>query len=137
MAYNAIDIARKIVSRTDVENGEFLTQIDREEPINTDGYGRIMLTDAMRKSLANAQESLVQGRCLTEEMFQTRFAKWSEERRILPNQDLIPEDLLGTAWQEIDQEYQQKNLVDDGEAIDLETFRADLHRMIEEVYARP
>ena len=52
-------------------------------------------------------------------------------------QNLIPEDLLGAAWQETDQEYQQKNLVDDGEAIDLETFRADLHRMIEEVYARP
>lgn len=26
---------------------------------------------------------------------------------------------------------------DDGEAIDLETFRADLHRMVEEVYAEP
>ena len=29
-------------------------------------------------------------------------------------------------------------IVDDGgEAIDLETFRADLHRMIDEVYAEP
>ena len=28
-------------------------------------------------------------------------------------------------------------LSDDDEAIDLETFRADLHRMIEEVYAEP
>ena len=29
-------------------------------------------------------------------------------------------------------------IVDDGgEAIDLETFRADLHKMIEEVYAEP
>ena len=37
----------------------------------------------------------------------------------------------------IDQVYQQKDLADDDEAIDLETFRADLHRMIEEVYARP
>lgn len=27
--------------------------------------------------------------------------------------------------------------IDDGEAIDLESFRADLHRMIEEVYAEP
>ena len=26
---------------------------------------------------------------------------------------------------------------DDGEAIDLETFRADLHRMVEEIYAEP
>jgi len=26
---------------------------------------------------------------------------------------------------------------DDGETIDLETFRSDLHRMIEEVYAEP
>ena len=28
-----------------------------------------------------------------------------------------------------------KALQDDGEEIDLETFRADLHRMVEEVYA--
>ena len=26
---------------------------------------------------------------------------------------------------------------DDGEAIDLETFRADLHRMVDEIYAEP
>jgi uncharacterized phage-associated protein len=50
----------------------FLTQIDREEPVD----GRVVLTDAMRESLAKAQESLAQGRCLTEDMFRTRFAKW-------------------------------------------------------------
>lgn len=115
----------------------FLTQIDCEKSINTDGYGRIVLADAMRESLANAQESLVEDQCLTEEMFETRFAKWPEERRSLPEQDLIPEELLGAAWKEIDQVYQQKDLADDGETIDLETFRADLHRMIEGVYARP
>ncbi len=137
MAYNAIDIAKKIVCRTDVEHGDAVTnlklQIDHEEPVD----GRVVLTDAMRESLAKAQESLAEGRCLTEDMFQTHFAKWSEERQSLPNQDLIPEELLGAVWQEIDQVYQQKDLADDGEAIDLETFRADLHRMIEEVYARP
>ena len=36
------------------------------------------------------------------------------------------------------QEDLSKTIVDDGgEAIDLETFRADLHRMIDEVYAEP
>ena len=45
-----------------------------ERDIKRDGC--VVLTDAMRESLAKAQESLAQGSCLTEDMFQTRFAKW-------------------------------------------------------------
>ena len=54
----------------------FLTQIDREEPFRTDGEGRIVLTERMREAVYKAEQSLAEGRCLNEEMFQTRFAKW-------------------------------------------------------------
>ena len=54
----------------------FLTQIDREESFRTDDAGRIVLTERMRESVYKAEKSLAEGRCLTEEMFQTRFAKW-------------------------------------------------------------
>lgn len=54
----------------------FLTQIDREEPFQTDESGRIVLTEQMREAVYKAEKSLAEGRLLTEEMFQTRFAKW-------------------------------------------------------------
>lgn len=64
MAYNAIDIAKKIVCKTDVE------------PFRTDEDGRIVLSDKMIESIHKAEQSLAAGTCLTEEMFQDRFSKW-------------------------------------------------------------
>ena len=54
----------------------FLTQIDRHDEFLTDENGRIMLSDNMREAVYTAEKSLADGTCLTEEMFQTRFAKW-------------------------------------------------------------
>lgn len=54
----------------------FLTQIDRDEPFQIDELGRIMLTENMREAVYKAERSMTEGTCLTEEMFQTRFAKW-------------------------------------------------------------
>ena len=54
----------------------FLTQIDRDEPFQTDELGRIMLTENMREAVYKAERSMAEGACLTEEMFQTRFANW-------------------------------------------------------------
>ena len=54
----------------------FLTQIDRDEPFQTDELGRIMLTENMREAVDKAERSMAEGACLTEEMFQTRFANW-------------------------------------------------------------
>ena len=98
MAYSVIDIAKKIVCKTDVEHGLwkhhkigeeitneelrsfFLPQIrdekDGSEPFLTDEFGRIMLTDTMKGSLQKAEESLAEGTCMTEEKFQARFAQW-------------------------------------------------------------
>ena len=48
------------------------------------------------------------------------------------------EDLWRTIEQDPELLLKPSEIVDDGgEAIDLETFRADLHKMIEEVYAEP
>ena len=54
----------------------FLTQIDRDEPFQTDELGRIMLTENMREAVYKAERSMAEGTCLNEEMFQTRVAKW-------------------------------------------------------------
>ena len=48
------------------------------------------------------------------------------------------EDLWSAIAQDEELLLKPSEIVDDGgEAIDLETFRADMHRMIEEVYAEP
>lgn len=53
-------------------------------------------------------------------------------------QNMTQEDLWHTIEQDPELALSPSEIVaDDGEAIDLETFRADLHRMIEEVYAEP
>lgn len=54
----------------------FLTQIDRDEPFQTDEHGRIILTANMRDAVYKAERSMAEGTCLTEEMFQIRFAEW-------------------------------------------------------------
>ena len=46
------------------------------ENIKTDERGRIILTERMKNSLNKAQQSLEEGRCLNQEMFRKRFAKW-------------------------------------------------------------
>ena len=61
-----------------------------------------------------------------------------QQMRMEKGQNVSQEDL----WHAIEQnpELTLKPSVitaDDGEAIDLETFRADLHRMVEEIYAEP
>lgn len=47
-----------------------------QEEIITDERGRIILTERMKNSLNKAQQSLEEGRCLNQEMFRERFAKW-------------------------------------------------------------
>lgn len=54
----------------------FLTQISRDVAFLTDETGRILLSDTMRGAVGKAEQSLAAGDCLTEEMFQKRFAKW-------------------------------------------------------------
>ncbi len=53
-------------------------------------------------------------------------------------QNMTQEDLWHTIEQDPEFALFPSEIVDDDEeAIDLETFRADLHRMVEEVYAEP
>ena len=47
-----------------------------QEDIKTDERGRIILTEEMKNSLNKAQQSWEEGRCLNQEMFRKRFAKW-------------------------------------------------------------
>ena len=47
-----------------------------QEEIKTDERGRIILTEEMKNSMLKAQQSLEEGRCLNQEMFRKRFAKW-------------------------------------------------------------
>lgn len=54
----------------------FLTQLSYGQEFRTDENGHIMLSDNMRIAVRSAEKSLEDGTCLTEEMFQTRFAAW-------------------------------------------------------------
>jgi hypothetical protein len=42
-----------------------------------------------------------------------------------------------TAWQEVEEECKDMVSEDDEETIDLEAFRTELHKMIDDVYAEP
>ena len=48
---------------------------------------------------------------------------------------MIPDDVCRIVWQEVEDEYKDKVCEDDEEAIDLETFRTELHKMIDDIYA--
>lgn len=47
-----------------------------ERDVKTDEAGRILLTEKMKEALRNAEQSLAEGRCLNQEQFHERFAKW-------------------------------------------------------------
>ena len=60
------------------------------------------------------------------------------QMRVLPDCDMTQEKLWHAIEQAPELQLKPSEIVDDGgEAVDLETFRADLHKMIEEVYAEP
>ena len=50
--------------------------IDSDGPFKTDDLGRIILTKDMKEAVGQAERDLEEGRCLTEESFRERFAKW-------------------------------------------------------------
>ena len=55
-----------------------------------------------------------------------------------PKREMTQEDLWRTIEQDPELTLKPSEILDDDdEVIDLETFRADLHKMIEEVYAEP
>ena len=61
-----------------------------------------------------------------------------QQLRRMPEQDIAQYDLWRAIEQYPELTLSPSKIVDDEEdAIDLETFRADMHRMIEEVYAEP
>ena len=48
----------------------------KETPIATDEFGRVVLTKVMRQAVYSAERDYEDGKCLSEEQFQQRFAKW-------------------------------------------------------------
>lgn len=52
------------------------SDIEKEEPFRMDEFGRIVLTKEMQKAAHQAERDLESGKCLNEEAFQKRFAKW-------------------------------------------------------------
>ena len=46
------------------------------EALATDEFGRVVLTSEMRQALYSAGRDYEDGKCLSEEQFQQRFAKW-------------------------------------------------------------
>lgn len=50
--------------------------IGLNDPFKTDEYGRIELTPQMREAAAIAERDYEEGKCLSENDFKQRFAKW-------------------------------------------------------------
>ena len=50
--------------------------IEKDDPFKTEDCGRIVLTNKMREAVLQAECDYEEGRCLSEEAFQKRFAKW-------------------------------------------------------------
>ena len=50
--------------------------LEKNRPFKTDESGRILLTKEMKDAVRIAECDLEAGRCLNEEAFQKRFAKW-------------------------------------------------------------
>ena len=50
--------------------------IEEDEPFKTDEFGRIMLNKEMREAVHRAEHDFEEGKCLSEDAFQKKFAKW-------------------------------------------------------------
>ncbi len=50
--------------------------VGQDEPFKTDEFGRIVLTPQMREAALQAERDYEEGRCLSENDFKQRFAKW-------------------------------------------------------------
>lgn len=50
--------------------------VEIDEPFKTDESGRVLLTKERRDVICQAEIDFEEGRCLGEEAFQKRFAKW-------------------------------------------------------------
>ena len=52
------------------------SDLEQDEPFKTDEFGRIMLTKEMKEAASQAERDFEEGKCLNDEAFQNRFAKW-------------------------------------------------------------
>lgn len=52
------------------------TDVGQEELFKTDEFGRIALTPQMRAAATKAERDYEEGKCLNEDSFRQRFAKW-------------------------------------------------------------
>ena len=92
--------------------------------------------DVLRDYLPELQDTAAISKW-AQQLIDLRMQQMREEReRNASRKEASQEDL----WRAIEQDPEltlkpSDILADDGEAIDLETFRADLHKMIEDVYA--
>ena len=50
--------------------------VEKEEPFQTDEFGRVSLTTEMKEDVAKAERDLEKGKCFSEADFKERFAKW-------------------------------------------------------------
>lgn len=97
----------------------------------------INIDEAALREMRPELDSAAAIRLWAQELVDLRMQQMrTEQERVVSKSDATQEDL----WHVIEQDPElllKPSVIeaDDGESIDLETFRADLHRMIEEVYA--
>lgn len=94
----------------------------------------INIDEAALRDMRPELDSTAAIRLWAQELIDAHMRQMREEQ----GQKASQEDL----WHAIEQDHEltlKPSVIaaDDGETIDLETFRADLHRMVEKIYAEP
>ncbi len=95
----------------------------------------INVDEAALRDLRPELDSTAAIRLWAQELIDLRLQQMRMERDA-SKREATQEDLWRAIEQDPELTLKPSDIVaDDGEAIDLETFRADLHKMVEEVYA--
>ena len=59
-----------------LKNAQSKKETDGAVVFMTDEAGRILLTSEQKNAIAKAEQDLENGKCISEDAFKTRFAKW-------------------------------------------------------------
>jgi hypothetical protein len=97
----------------------------------------VKVDEAVLREVLPELDSTMAIRLWAQKLIDMHVKSLLEEAKATPERDLIQDDVCRTAWQEVEEECKDMVSEDDEETIDLEAFRTELHKMIDDVYAEP
>ena len=97
----------------------------------------VKVDEAVLREVLPELDSTMAIRLWAQKLIDMHVKSLLEEAKATTERDLIQDDVCRTVWEEVEEEYKDMVSEDDDETIDLETFRAELHKMVDDVYAEP